>query len=127
MQSFAKIPDPLSTLHFLLLDGPLRRPETHLRLGAIAERLRLGPTAAAQSYGLPRGVVLVSLSVGNEHIAPHQVQPVIKSSNLDLIRHGRPPCLYRRRSATRLARLEHRAFSKISQVLIIFTILTGET
>src|SRR5215204_4643765 len=35
-----KLPDSLTFLTFLLSDGPLRRPEADLRMGAVAERLR---------------------------------------------------------------------------------------
>src|SRR3712207_4218966 len=41
-----KLADSLTFLPYLLSDGPLGRPEADLRVGAVAERLRLRPTAA---------------------------------------------------------------------------------
>src|SRR5215211_4371179 len=72
-----KLPDALTFLPFLLSDRPLRRPEADLRVGTVAERLRLRPTAAAQRYGLPLGTVLIALGVGDDHRTSHQIRSVV--------------------------------------------------
>src|SRR5215207_11599258 len=48
-----KLADSLTFLPYLLSDGPLRRPEADLRVGAVAERLCRRTPTAAQRYGLP--------------------------------------------------------------------------
>src|SRR5918998_731602 len=83
-----KLADSLTFLPYLHSDGPLRRPEADLRMGAVAERLRLRPTAAAQRYGLPLGTVLISLGVGDDHRTSHQIRSVIAGSDLRSFSHG---------------------------------------
>src|ERR687897_2180264 len=86
-----KLPDSLTFLTLLLSDGPLDRPESDLRVGAVAERLRLRPTAAAQRYGLPLETVLVALGVGDDHRTSHQIRSVVEGSDLRSFSHGSSP------------------------------------
>src|SRR5215210_2758149 len=77
--------------HPLLLNRPLRRPETDLRVGAVAERLVRRSPAPAERDGSALCAELVALGV-DEHDRPlYQVRPVVESGDLRLFGHDRPP------------------------------------
>src|SRR3954452_24921756 len=80
----------LTFLPFLLSDGPLRRPEADLRVGAVAEWLCRRAPAAAQRYGLSLSGKSVALDVDDDHRALHQVRSVVEGSHLCLCNHSHP-------------------------------------
>src|SRR5215217_1472928 len=86
-----KLADSLTFLPYLLSDGPLRRPEADLRVGAVAERFRRRTSTAAQRYGLPLSGEPVALGIDDNRIL-HQVRSV-EGSNLRLFSHSHP-CLH---------------------------------
>src|SRR5215218_4487711 len=75
-----KLADSLTFLPYLLSDGPLRRPEADLRVGAVAERFRRRTSTAAQRYGLPLSGELVALGIDDNRIL-HQVRSVVEGSD----------------------------------------------
>src|SRR5215213_1816535 len=76
-----KLPDSLTFLPYLLSDGPLRRPEADLRVGAVAERLCRRTPTAAQRYGLPLSGEPVALGIDDDHRVLHQVRSVVEGSD----------------------------------------------
>src|SRR5215207_539406 len=86
-----KLADSLTFLPYLLSDGPLRRPEANLRVGAVAERLCRRTPTAPQRYGLPLSGEPVALGI-DDHRALHQVRSVVEGSDLCLFGHNHPPC-----------------------------------
>src|SRR5829696_5753328 len=86
-----KLPDSLTFLTFLLSDGPLRRLEADLRMGAVAERLRRRSPTTTQRYRLVLRAELVALGINDNRIL-HQVRSV-KGGNLRLFSHSHP-CLH---------------------------------
>src|SRR5215207_4983196 len=85
-----KLPDSLTFLPFLLSDGPLRRPEADLRMGAVPERLVHRSPTAAQRHGLPLSEEPVALGADDDHRALHEVRSVVEGSDLGLFGHGHP-------------------------------------
>src|SRR5215218_8876510 len=86
-----KLPDSLTFLPYLLSDGPLRRPEADLRVGAVAERFRRRTPATTQRYRLVLRAELVALGINDDRIL-HQVRSV-EGGNLRLFTHSQP-CLH---------------------------------
>src|SRR5215217_7841618 len=76
-----KLPDSLTFLTSLLSDGPLRRPEADLRVGAVAERLYRRTPTAAQRYGPPLSGEPVALGIDDDHRVLHQVRSVVEGSD----------------------------------------------
>src|SRR5215212_697685 len=77
-----KLADSLTFLPYLLSDGPLRRPEADLRVGAVAERLCRRTPTAAQRYGLPLSGKPVALGINDDHRGVlHQVRSVVEGSD----------------------------------------------
>src|ERR671921_2500521 len=88
-----KLPDSLTFLPYLLSDGPLRRPETDLRVGAVAERLCCRTPTAAQRYGLPLSGEPVALGVETTTIGPFtKYGPLSRAVIVCLFGHSHPPC-----------------------------------
>src|SRR5215208_1939633 len=86
-----KLPDSLTLLTFLLSDGPLRRPEADLRVGAVAERLCRRSPATTQRYRLVLRAELVALGINDNRIL-HQIRSV-EGNDLRLFSHSHP-CLH---------------------------------
>src|SRR5215218_9356399 len=95
-----KLPDSLTFLPYLLSDGPLRRPEADLRVGAVAGRLCRRTPTAAQRYGLPLSGEPVALGIDDDHRVLHQVRsgsftkygPLSRAVIVCLFGHSHPPC-----------------------------------
>src|SRR5215218_6800681 len=87
-----KLPDALTFLPYLLSDGPLRRPEADLRVGAVAERLVVDPPQ--------RHSAMVSRSVGNRLPSGSTTTigsftkygPLSRAVIVCLFGHSHPPC-----------------------------------
>src|SRR5215212_8002827 len=87
-----KLPDSLTFLTSLLSDGPLRRPEADLRVGAVAERLYRRTPTAAQRYGLPLSGEPVALGIDDDHRSFTKYGPLSRAVIVCLFGHSHPPC-----------------------------------
>jgi hypothetical protein len=65
------------TLFLCLLNRPIRRLETYLRVGTVAEWLGLGTAAAAERDGFSVGSESVTLGVGDDDSTSNQVRTVV--------------------------------------------------